>query len=733
MSRWRLILNASPTAGDCATQSRPRSLRSDALHIFVLTSFAIAQPVYDRLSQRLSFLTDQNIPNMAVWILVLFLSICLPTTLILFEVVAQCFSRKARDVLHSAVIFVLLVLSALFLLVRFDMIPGSVLLALSLAIASVGTWRYFESSRVRAMATLAAPGIILFPFLFLIQFQNAQVKIGPSASRSPQWKPVPVVLVVFDEFCGSTLMTPDREIDAARFPNFAALAQQTTWFRNASSVNPNTDQAIPAILSGRLPMLDFRPNPSDLPQNLFSVLHLAGDYEVAAFEPVTNLAPLDLSTATEIRDSHGLWTQTGVLFEVLSTVYLFQITPAEYRTELPLIPRTWFGMRDSRLVNRQLHRGAFNYGWNDQRHEQYQHFLECLDDASDSTLFFGHFLLPHVPWCYLPSGGHYMLDDNRWELCVDNGNETANESIATQNQQRYLLQVMYVDHLVGKLLERLKEVGLLERCLLIVTADHGTSFRVGQPRRALVTGNEVDILSVPLFVKLPQQTKGQVSDRPVEAVDLLPTIAEVIGMTLEGAADGWSVFDLTRPERQQVRSCEAGKVRVFDSNLLRNSTTPAEVRRRFGIASDPHALFRIGPIPELVGRSVQSLKQATGQPIELHLTRFGDVVDENPKTNIPCYFEGSVVSSFNPRTPTVLAVAINGTIHAVTQAILESEIGNHWSAMVPEWAFHPGKNDVRFFVVTGIDWQLTPCGTVGPEPKDDKASDGSGNEKAQQP
>ena len=728
MSHWKSQLSALLTECERTPQSRLRTLRSDALHVFVITSFAIAQPIYDRLGQRFSFLTDQNIPNLAVWILVFTLSIGLPLSVVALEIVAQSFSRIARDVVHSIVVFVLLILSSLFLLVRLDMIPGILLLGLAIAAASVGTWRYFESPRVRALTTMASPGIALFPILFLSQFLAAQVEIGPAAQRSPQWRPVPVVFLVFDEFCGSSIMTTEREIDAERFPNFAALARHATWFRNASSVNPNTDQAVPAILSGRLPNLHYQPGTRDLPQNLFSVLHQSGDYDVAAFEPVTNLAPRDLNASVKVHESRSLWNQTATLFETLSTVYLFQVAPIEFRSQLPLIPRTWFGMRDSSLIDRQLRRGVFSYGWNDQRDEQFQHFLECLDATSDSTLFFGHFLLPHVPWCYLPSGRHYLSDSNLWQLCVDNGNETAHESIATQNQQRYLLQIMYVDNLIGKLLARLKETGLLDRCLLIVTADHGTSFHVGQPRRYFTSGNEEDILSVPLFIKFPNQTEGQISDRLVESVDLLPTVADVLGMTLEGHRDGRSVLDTTQPERQFVRSSSAYKVRTFAPNLIQTSTAPAEIQRRFGVSSDHQALFRIGPIPELIGRSMATLKQTTSLPIELRLTRFGDTVNENPQTNIPCYFEGSVLLPINFRTPIVLAVVINGTVHAVTQTIQDGELGNHWSAMVPEWAFHLGKNDVRFFVVTGSEWELTPCVAVAEKPDRDNPSD----DKAQQ-
>ena len=157
--------------------------------------------------------------------------------------------------------------------------------------------------------------------------------------------------------------------------------------------------------------------------------------------------------------------------------------------------------------------------------------------------------------------------------------------------------------------------------------------------------------------------------------------------------------------------------------MICDSTTPAELRRRFGSSADPQALFRIGPIPELVGRSVQSLKQSTAVPIELRLTRFGDTVEANSQAIVPCYFEGSVLSPSLSQAPHLIAVAINGTIRAVTKTVQNQDVGNQWSAMVPERAFRVGKNDVRFFVVTGSDWQLTPCVTIGPDPSDAQTTD----------
>ena len=53
-----------------------------------------------------------------------------------------------------------------------------------------------------------------------------------------------------------------------------------------------------------------------------------------------------------------------------------------------------------------------------------------------------------------------------------------------------------IEELVGELLDRLTEIGIRDRCLLIVTADHGISFRAGQDRRVPEAGNADDGTSV---------------------------------------------------------------------------------------------------------------------------------------------------------------------------------------------------------------------------------------------
>src|SRR5918995_3271908 len=117
-----------------------------------------------------------------------------------------------------------------------------------------------------------------------------------------------------------------------------------------------------------------------------------------------------------------------------------------------------------------------------------------------NTLHFLHILLPHDPYLYLPSGTMYPggntegLVDRIW---------VEDDQLPKLGYQRYLLQVGYVDTMIGELVARLKAAGLYDSALIVITADHGKSFRPGQPKRTLaeaVRSNAADLLQVPLFM-----------------------------------------------------------------------------------------------------------------------------------------------------------------------------------------------------------------------------------------
>lgn len=693
----------------------PRSMAIDLLHVFVLASLALTQPIYDRLGDRPAFLIDLGIRPPGIFLGMAAISLGLPTTITMFECLAWLCGPRAREAIHAVMIYLLMLLLALPVAKHLNFLPGAAIFGGALVAAAVLAWSYFEVSRVRMLVTHCGLGIVVFPAVFLSSPAATGILFPPQSPRPGQWNPVPTVVLVLDELCTATLTNADREIDPLRFPNLAELSRQATWFRNATTVHAHTEQAVPAILSGKYPTTTWTPVAADRPQNLFSVLDTAAGYEMAVFEPVTSLAPKHRIPADF--EPPGLWQQVVALIGPLSRVYLFHVAPHDYHINLPPIPDLWYGLRDTHEVDRTMRRGVFRYGWTERRDQQVDHFLNCLSETSDPTLYFMHLLLPHVPWSYLPSGRRYTEDFDECDLMNYNSHSGLlafwgqDDWLVVQSQQRYLLQLAYLDRLIGRMVERLKETGLFDRCLLIVTADHGVAFRANSSRREIAAENLGDILPVPLLIKRPFQISGEVSDRHIESVDILPTIADVLGIKLSEPTDGCSVFEESAPERRMITFFQDRSLTAVNRAAVATSDLSQILRQRFGDPRDPQAMFRVGPIPELIGRQIDSLVQEREQSVEIELLRYGDVVSESAEDLLPCFFEGRVRAAATADQPTVLAVAINGTIQAVTRTYRLEGFRERWAALVPESSFRPGKNDVQFFAVTGAgpDWRLSRC------------------------
>lgn len=660
------------------------------------------------------FLSDSNVGMPAILLLMATMSLLIPA---LIPAGLWCAGRlvpRARDPLFAIAVYLLLLLMALPIAKRFEsFMPDWLTIGLGLGGAGVATWAYFTFRRLQSVVTAASAGILVFPLLFLFHSPISAMFSAPDTIETATWKPVPVVVVVLDELCGMTLENDEHQIDAARFPHFAELARDATWFRNATTVFPDTSQALPALLSGKRPATAWLPGPVDLPQNLFSVLKSAGDYDFAAFEPMSRLAPQNNEQSDRAVEKSSPVVQMMSIVPTLARVFLVHLAPSDLQKQLPEVPPLWFGLHDNSSVDRGMRRGVFRYRWGDDRRSQFEHFINCVDDSTAPTLYFFHVLLPHVPWCYLPSGRRYLDEVADYELLdfdMHSGKMSfwgTDQLYVAQSQQRYLLQMQFIDQMLGKLVARLRGAGLYDKCLLVLTADHGVSFRVGESRRQVSQNNAADVMSIPLFIKLPGQETGAVNDRNVESIDLLPTIADVLRIKLPIPADGHSVFDDSRPEpTQKTIYPSVGERLSVPASVLNDRTIVKELLERFGSSADPDGLYRIGPHPELIGRSIADLVMADAPATELELRRFETRYSDDRNKLVPCYFEGSVVSPRSIQEPVRIAVAVNGIIHGVTRTYEFDRRREHWTAMVPEQAFRVGENDVQFYAISGQAPQL---------------------------
>ena len=133
----------------------------------------------------------------------------------------------------------------------------------------------------------------LFVVLFLMSDQvSPLVFSGHVADADVDIKrPNRVVMVVMDEFPLESLLDGSGHVDPVLFPNFAALAQGSNWYRNATAVSPLTTSAVPALLSGDYPKApQALQTASNYPHSLFTLL--GGTYDINAHEHLEADEPL---------------------------------------------------------------------------------------------------------------------------------------------------------------------------------------------------------------------------------------------------------------------------------------------------------------------------------------------------------------------------------------------------------------------------------------------------------
>jgi len=140
------------------------------------------------------------------------------------------------------------------------------------------------------MATALVPAPVVFVLIFLFtpavwHFVKGEDNAAPSYRTAAR---APVVFVIFDEFNSDALMDASGKLDAARYPNLARLARNSTWFRNAMADHSFTELAVPTMLSGQSAPQGSTPHLWDHQRNLFTML---GGYKIHAVEQVTDLCP----------------------------------------------------------------------------------------------------------------------------------------------------------------------------------------------------------------------------------------------------------------------------------------------------------------------------------------------------------------------------------------------------------------------------------------------------------
>jgi arylsulfatase len=108
---------------------------------------------------------------------------------------------------------------------------------------------------------------------------------------------------------------------------------------------------------------------------------------------------------------------------------------------------------------------------------------------------------------------------------------------------RYDAEIASTDAAIGALLDGLAEQGLLDRTLVVVTADHGEEFlEHGWVEHGWTLHRES--IHVPLLFAAPGRVAAARVREPVSQIDVLPSLVDLLGLEpVEAPLDGASLFE----------------------------------------------------------------------------------------------------------------------------------------------------------------------------------------------
>jgi hypothetical protein len=684
-----------------------------ALHLGALWALAFAAPLFGLLGDSAEFFVARG--NTTFDIVVFALGYGLVPPLLAAGLVWA--AGRIRPVLGWAVHLALIALltAALVLPPLGDALSGSALsIAVALAVGLGAAFLYVRMAGVRAFLTALSPAPLVFVALFLLFSPVSDLVLPGEASGAvagPARSSTPIVHIVLDELPTSTLTAPGGGIDAERFPNLARFAAGATWYRNATTVADTTSEAVPALVTGERPEVGELPTSTHHPRSLFTLF--ARSHELSVVEPITDVCPARLCPEA----GPPVRARLSALADDLTIVAEHLLLPDDLREGLSAIDRGWLGFGTEsdpsmtgitstgsrgKLLGKVIERLRA-----DDAALAFAHVAAPLERPSAKPpLVFMHSTLPHGPSRFLPDGRGYPINRKGYPGFAL-GRWTERQWLVDHSFQRHVLQVQYTDELVGGLLDAVREAGLYDKAVILVTADHGVSFRAGQPRRRLTPQTSPDLVLVPFIVKRPGQRAGEVDDRAVRLVDALPTLAEAAGVRLPWRSDGVPARERPVDASTPIDVMDDGK--PGRPQPLGTLLDGRREREQFEARLLRHGIYAIGPRPDLIGRRIGDAAPVAAGPRATVDTPAAYAAIAEDAAALPVLVTGDV-GGLEDDAP--IAVAVNGRVEATTRAFREQ--GRlQYAAMVPPGSLHAGSNTVTVLQVLPGDRLRGIGGTTG--------------------
>jgi len=425
-------------------------------------------------------------------------------------------------------------------------VPVSIVAGAVLSWLATAGWTRGSSLRFACAFVVVAFFIAGSPLFERVATAAKWMRSRPSPDR---WRGAPsqikgVVFILIDTLRADHVSCLDAS--NVRTPRIDRLARQGVLFAQAISQAPWTCPSLGSIMTSQYPSVH---GAGEAKQALTSSLPTLGEilsrarWHTAAFVTNDLLAPgVGFSRGFQRYEMRPrlrprAWTGSAREIRLAWPLRMFALPDEGIHHDCaacidrPAVERTtrWLRTRASAPFFLWLHLMAV--------HDYADYYAVRLDAGRQPKP-----IIPNVPFTGPPSA----LRAIPAEKAVD---DLSLEELHT----RYKRNIVFDDALLGVLFDTLRELGIFDQTLVILTADHGEEFEEHGTRQHGHTLYD-ELLRVPLILSCPSALpKGIRITQQVRLIDLLPTILDVAGVSTNASFCGKSMLSLLRRRNQEER------------------------------------------------------------------------------------------------------------------------------------------------------------------------------------
>ncbi len=193
---------------------------------------------------------------------------------------------------------------------------------------------------------------------------------------------------------------------------------------------------------------------------------------------------------------------------------------------------------------------------------------ELIQTHKDEPFFLGvGFVRPHVPFVaprrdykdFLPYNKMVLPEkvDGDWDDIPKQGinyKTSKNMKMDVRRQKKavggYYASVVYMDRMVGQVLDSLTKAGLDDKTIVIFTSDHG--YHLGEHDFWAKVSLHDESAAIPLIIRIPGK-KPAVCHSLVELLDLYPTLSNLCGLEVPSRLQGKDISPVFDNPKHEVR------------------------------------------------------------------------------------------------------------------------------------------------------------------------------------